>query len=222
MKSYFRGMRAVLLAACAVALLVPQAQASVVVDFDDATKWVAGGGGITSYQTDHVYADQGLVFTGGPALRQNDGAVDGVAGALGSFAWRLRNSTTVDWTATYADTSGLDTISRFSFDVRRWDGNPSPEYSVEYSVNGGVDFTNVGLIDNAFLGDSSDWSTFTHNFGLTTFADGDFVVQLSATGGERIMVDNFRLTAVPEPGSLAVLGVGCGLVAWRRRRTSGK
>ncbi|XZE52631.1 PEP-CTERM sorting domain-containing protein [Planctomycetaceae bacterium SH139] len=219
MKSHFLGIRAVLFAAFAAALLVPQAQASVVVDFDDDAKWVAGSGSITSYQIDHVYADQGLVFTGGPALRQGNGAQDGVAGALGAFSWRLRNGTAVNWTATYADTTALDTISRFSFDVRRWDGNPSPEYSVEYSVNGGVDFTNVGLIDNAFLGDSSDWTTFSHDFGLTTFADGDFVVQLSATTGERIMVDNFRLTAVPEPGSLAVLGIGCGLVAWRRRRS---
>jgi opacity protein-like surface antigen len=215
-------MRAVLLAACAVALLVPQAQASVVVDFDDATKWVAGGGGITSYQTDHVYADQGLVFTGGPALRQGVAPQDGVAGAFGTYSWRLRDATGTNWTATYADTSGLDTVRRFSFDVRRWDGSPSPEFAVEYSVNGGVDFTNVGLIDNAFLGDSSEWSTFSYDFGLTTFANNDFVVQLSRNGGERIMVDNFRLTAVPEPGSLAVLGVGCGLVAWRRRRTSGK
>ncbi len=218
MKSYFRGIRAALLAVCTAALLVPQAQASVVVDFDDDAKWTAGSGGLGSYQDDHVYSDQGLVFTGGPALRNTTSTTDGVAGALGTFSWRLRNQP-VNWTATYADTSGLDTVSRFSFDVRRWDGNPSPEFAVEYSVNGGVDFTNVGLIDNAFLGDSSEWSTFSHNFGLTTFADSDFVVQLSATTGERIMVDNFRLTAVPEPGSLAVLGVGCGLVAWRRRRS---
>lgn len=206
-----------LLVCCAFA---SAAQGAIVVDFDDAGKWTAGSGGITSYQTNHVYSDQGLVFTGGPALRNGNAVQDGFAGALGTFSWRLRDAATVSFTATYADTSVAGgQVSGFGFDVRRWDGAPSPAYSIAYSTNGGADFTLVDTIDNDFLGNTSNWFSFSHSFSTVNVADGDFIVRLSATGGERIMFDNFSLavTAVPEPTSLAVLGIAAGVVAVRRR-----
>ncbi|MBI5708498.1 MAG: PEP-CTERM sorting domain-containing protein [Armatimonadetes bacterium] len=64
----------------------------------------------------------------------------------------------------------------------------------------------------------SGWQYFT-----TTFTAGInasyLTVQCAPTGGDIswIHVDNFSLTAVPEPGSLAVLGLGAFLLARRRR-----
>jgi hypothetical protein len=197
------------------------------VDFDTDANWTAGSGGITSYQSDHTYVESNLTFTGGPALRQTTAAQDGFAGSLGTYSWRLRDAT-VTWTATYtAALAPEESFSSFGFDARRWDGNPSPAYTVEYSFDGGSNWTTAssigtsGVLDNAAFGDSSDWSSFSQTVSSSTgLAANQFVVRFSATGGERIMVDNFTVTAVPEPSTYAALAglLALGLVMARRRR----
>jgi hypothetical protein len=77
-------------------------------------------------------------------------------------------------------------------------------------------------LDNAAFGDSSDWSSFSQTISSPTeLAANQFVVRFSATGGERIMIDNFSVvTAVPEPSTYAALlgALALGVVMWRRRR----
>ena len=214
-------MKKVLAIAAVVALALGTtgtARADIVVDFDNAANWNLNGSG---YQVGHVYSDQGVEFTGGPALRETAGTQDGFAKTFGTYAWRLNDDTAVSWTATLADTTSMAQASSFGFDVRRWDGTPSPSFTVAYSINGGADFIDVGTIDNTYLGDTSDWSSFNYDFGTTALADGDFIVRVSAASSpERIMIDNFSISAaaVPEPGSFAVLGLTCGLIALRRRK----
>lgn len=215
-------MKSVFLGLSLVALLTTcnPATAAIVIDFDNAANWTAGSGGVGSYQSDHVYADQGMVFTGGPALRNGVTAQDGFAGALGTYSWRLQNNTSVSWTGTLADASTTPTFDTFSFAARRWDNNPSTDFDIAYSINGGVDFTSVGTINSTTLDDSSDWKTFSFNIGTTTVGNGDFVFRLAANGTtERLMIDNFSLTSVPEPNSFALLGVisAAGMVARRRK-----
>lgn len=103
------------------AMMVANASAGLIaIDFDESTKWTNGSGGITSYQTDHTYVDQGFTFTGGPALRNGTSNQDGFASALGTCSWRLRDSGAVVWTATYTNvTSPLSIVESFGFDVRR-------------------------------------------------------------------------------------------------------
>jgi hypothetical protein len=162
-----------------------------VIDFDNDVNWTAGSGGITSYQTDHEYNDQNWLFTGGPALRQLTTAQDGFPGALGTYSWRLRDSPAT-WNGTY--NNAADIVS-FGFDVRRWDGSPNPDWDIEYSTNGGGTWTNVGNINNTFLSNSSDWISFSYTLpSVTSVTTGDFVVQVSRNGGERIMIDNFTWT----------------------------
>lgn len=211
---------------CFIAILAlgfsaSSATAAITVDFDTAANWTAGSGTITSYQTNHVYAEQGLVFTGGPALRNGVAAQDGFAGALGTFSWRLRDVAGV-FTGTYADTSvGGTDIDGFGFSVRRWDATPDTNVTIEYSVNGGGSYTVADTINNSLLGNSSDWFSYSKSFSNTTVADGDFIVRLTTNvPSERIMLDNFSLstiTAVPEPSSFAVLGLIGSAIAYRRR-----
>ncbi len=209
------------IAILAFGLMGSDATAAITVDFDTAANWTAGSGGITSYQIDHVYADQGLVFTGGPALRNGTATQDGFAGALGTFAWRLRDAAGV-FTGTYADTSvGGTDIDGFGFSVRRWDASPDTNVTIEYSFDGGGSYTLADTINNTLLGSSSDWFSYSTSFSDTTVADGEFMVRLTTTApSERIMFDNFSLstiTAVPEPSSFAVLGLIGGAIAYRRR-----
>ncbi len=173
------------------------------INFDVAGNWTAGSGAINSYQTDHVYADANMTFTGGPALRETSSSQDGFSGALGTYAWRLQDNSSVVWTATYNPALGANEFfSEFGFAARRWDGSPSPDFLVEYSFNGGSSYTvatsigNNGVIDNSALGNTSDWSTFTQVVNSpNALAAGDFIVRISAQGStERLMIDDFFYT----------------------------
>jgi len=130
----------------------------------------------------------------------------------------------VTWTATYTQAlAPTDKFSAFGFDARRWDGSPSPAYTVEYSFNGGTNWTTAinigtsGVLDNAAFGNSSDWSSFNQTLSSPTgLVANQMVVRFSATGGERIMVDNFTATVIPEPATWALLGLGAMAVIIRR------
>jgi hypothetical protein len=213
-------------------LTLPLSGGLIEVDFDTAANWTSGSGGFGSYQSDHVYEDFGVVFSGGPAIRQTASDVDGVPGALGTHAWRLRDGATVAWTATLTDAlDALTAVTGFGFDARRWDGNPSPAYTVDYSLDGGLTFTTAteigtaGVLDNDAFGSSSAWSTFSQTISSPFGLDADlFVVRLAATSGERVMIDNFRLTTstlavIPEPAlAWPVVVSVVGLLVRRRRR----
>lgn len=195
----------------------------LVIDFDTDSKWTAGSGAIHSYQTDHTYVDQGWTFTGGPALRQTTNVQDGVPGAFGVRSWRLQDRSTTDWRGSF---SGSGSITNVDFGVRRWDGtDPGIFFGVSYSVDNGSSFTSVGTIDNSFLGNSSNWTTFSFNVvgaSATSIDPSDNVIVKVASlrGTERIMIDNFSFTtaAVPESGAtLTFLGLTAfGLILFRR------
>lgn len=218
----------ILLSLAAVAAVgAAQGQVTITVDFDTDTNWTQGSGNLTSYQSDHQYAESNITFTGGPALRNGTADQDGFPGALGTYSWRLRD-TAVTWTATYtANLAANEKFSSFGFDARRWDGNPSPALTVEYSFDGGSNWTtatsigNSGVLDNAAFGGSSDWSSFSQTISSpVALGANQFVVRFSAPGGERIMVDNFTVSTVPEPSTYAAMVglLALGAVMWRRRR----
>lgn len=157
------------------------------INFDDAAKWTAGSAAITSYASDHTYVDGVFSATGGPALRNTTAAQDGFPGALGTYAWRLTNAA-ADWRITIASGG----VSTFSIDLRRWDSSPSPAYNLEYSTDGGTNWTLVSAINNTTLDNSSAWKTFN---GTINNANTNILIRLVATGTtERIHVDNFVWT----------------------------
>ena len=166
-------------------LTICMAWAQTTINFDDAIKWIPGSGSITSYQNDHSYNDGLFSATGGPALRQGTTAQDGYAGALGTYSWRLSNVDTVIWTITISSGG----VSNFSIDIRRWDASPSPNYNLDYSLDEGINWTNITNINNETLNNSSNWKTF---YGTINNANNNIKIRLKAAGAtERIMVDNF-------------------------------
>jgi hypothetical protein len=187
-----------------------------IIDFDTDGNWT-GSGSLTSYSSDHIYTENNWTFTGGPALRNGIAAQDGYTGALGTYSWRLRDAS-VTWTATYTATLNANqNFTGFGFDARRWDDDPSPAYTVDYSVDGGSNWTTAtsigtsGVLDNAAFGNSSDWSTFSQTISSPSgLAANHLVVRLSATGGERIMVDNFtyEITTTESPIASTYTGTG--------------
>lgn len=160
------------------------------IDFDDDAKWTAGSVSLTSYESDHTYVDGVFSATGGPALRNGTATQDGFPGALGTYSWRLRNDAGVDWRITIS----AGGVSTFSVKVRRWDASPSPDFNLEYSLDGGTVWTLVDVINNTTLDNSSDWKTFNGNINS---ANSDIIIRFKANGTtERIMVDDFVWSGV--------------------------
>jgi hypothetical protein len=166
-------------------LLSLQYYSQTLINFDDAAKWTAGSGGLTSYAVNHQYVDGAFSATGGPALRGGTTLQDGFPQGNGTYAWRLQDIATVDWRMTIA-TGG---VGDFSVAVRRWDGSPSPNYNLEYSIDGGSTWEFVVLIDNAALDNSSDWKTFS---GTINSDNDNILIRFKANGTtERVMIDDF-------------------------------
>ena len=189
MKTKLRSIRnlSALLALVTLLLIPGLGWGQTTINFDDAAKWTAGSTALTSYATNHTYVDGVFSATGGPALRNAIAAQDGFAGALGTYSWRLTNAA-CNWVMTIASGG----VSTFSVAIRRWDNNPSPAYTLDYSINGGSNWTNVALINNATLNNSSDWMTFN---GTINSSNLNILVRLNSAGTtERIMVDNFVWT----------------------------
>jgi len=175
-----------------------------IINFDDNAKWTAGSGELTSYQTNHQYNSDNWNFTGGPALRNTTTAQDGFPGALGTYSWRLRDNNLTSWTATYT-TSG--TLTQFGFKVRRWDSTPSPDFSIEYSTNGGTNYISIGTtINNAYLNNSSDWKQFSYTISSPTLTSANqFIVRVKANGTtERIMIDDFSFSIVNSSPTISI------------------
>ncbi len=168
------------------------------IDFDNVLNWTAGSGSITSYFSDHLYTANNWTFTGGDALRNTTSIQDGVAGANGTYSWRLRDAAGVIWSGTY-NTSG--TVSQFGFAARRWDNTPDPNYIVTYSINGGSSYSStIFTINNSSLGNSSGWTTYSYVLPVAaSVSSGQFIVRFERISGERIMVDDFTFTSTPLP-----------------------
>lgn len=168
--------------------------AQTTIDFDTAANWTAGSAAFGSYTSNHVYHEGVFSATGGPALRQGTANQDGEAGALGTYAWRLQNVTSVNWMATIASGG----VAAFAVKIRRWDENPSPDLNLEYSLDGNT-WNLVSVINNASLDGSSSWKSFS---GSINSAGDNIQIRLIANGTtERIMLDDFSWSsynAVPD------------------------
>lgn len=156
------------------------------IDFDTDGNWeidpnVTNAG---SYSSLHTYSEGLFSFEGGDLLRNTTALQDGFPGALGQFSVRLRNNASVEWIITIASGG----VSEFNFDVRRWDGSPSPDFNLEYSDDGGTSWNFVQVIDNNVLNNSSEWT----NLSNTINQEDEVLIRFISNGTtERIMVDNF-------------------------------
>lgn len=174
-----------------IALIATLLWGQTTIDFDDSSKWI-GAGSLASYSSEHSYTDGVFSATGGPALRETSGTQDGFPKTFGNYAWRLRDNASVDWVITIASGG----VSTFSLKIRRWDGSPSPNYNLEYSVDG-ESWHLVALINNASLDNSSDWKLFE---GVIDSNMNNIRIRLKANGNtERIMVDDFTWTEYQSP-----------------------
>lgn len=166
-------------------------------NFDTADNWYSPDNSSMSSYGAKAYTDTArpdvVSYYAEVALRQGSADQDGFPGARsGDYSWRLRNADGSFWQATITEGG----VGDFSVWVRRWDGDPGPNYVVEYSLDNGTTWTELSTINNTWLDVSSDWKEFT---GTIDAANGDgeddnIIIQIRRVDGERIMIDDFSVT----------------------------
>jgi hypothetical protein len=177
--------------------LVLFAQGSI--NFDNPGNWVQGGGGTIAFTSfsDHSYVDGVFSAVGASVLRNTTALQDGFPLANGTYSFRLNQTGTTSLTMTIASGG----VGNFSFATRRWDGAPDTNFTVEYSTNGGADWTFSSTI-NAAVTNDSNWKTVN---GVINSSNANIQIRIRSNGTtERLMVDDFVWTAPTSDPTLVI------------------
>ncbi|MCC5844166.1 MAG: PEP-CTERM sorting domain-containing protein [Verrucomicrobia bacterium] len=172
-----------------------------------------------------VLADTGSSNTFGvlaEGTTENDLVNDpAVAGNAFSFSRGLRSNGAT--TSISFDATEITLPVEMSFAINRIDSNGVNAYQASYSIDGGDNFIDFG--DSQSIAQGS-WVIHTINFGTLLSGAEEAIVRLTYSGGvqnwstsHRTNIDNIALTAIPEPGTLALVGIALGsLLLFRRRK----
>ncbi|WP_452218977.1 T9SS type A sorting domain-containing protein [Lacinutrix undariae] len=161
------------------ALTALNASAQTTIDFDTAENWSSG----SSYDS-YTYSEGLFSFASENNYQESGSRTFGNEG----LASRLNKSSNSELTATIAS-GGVNT---FSVLISAWDNSPSPNFNLDYSVDGGTSWTDVATINNESLNDDTEYVSF----GATIANAADnIMVRIKSNGTtERIIVDNFTWT----------------------------
>lgn len=156
------------------------------INFDDSAKWTQGALAFTSY-SNHSYTDGVFTATCVDVVRNTTPVQDGFAGAFGTYSLRMQNDASTEVNITIASGG----VGNFSFKARRWDSSPAVDFNVEYSTNGGTNWTLSSVINSTVTIDS-DWKNI---LGTINSANTNILIRIkSNTAGERLMIDDFSWT----------------------------
>ena len=174
------------------------------INFDDATKWTQGAAAFTSY-SNHTYVDGTFSLACIDVIRNGTTAQDGFPGALGTYSLRLQNDASTE--AVFTIASGG--VGNFTFKARRWDADPATNFTVEYSTDGGTNWTTSSTI-NASVTSDSDWKNIN---GIVNSSNANVKIRIKSNGTtERIMVDDFTWTAPTTDPTLVISSPSSGSI----------
>lgn len=171
------------------------------------TGWTVSAGG-TGINSDAVIATDSIAGTNGIGGANNpfidNGAESGAVLLLQGVAFASQNVT--------GFTIGQDYILTFDVNARNCCGDV-PQGQLSIGGNVVIPFTSISPV-----GGTNPYNTISVPF---TAPATDLLFRLdsrSATGGDAtLLLDNFAIAMVPEPSSLAALGLSLGLLVRRRR-----
>lgn len=153
-------------------------------DFDVNANW-SGGSGYTTRSYTNSLAPGGLTFISNDVFREGSYTYSG------SYAWRLD-----DESGAYLNAEMSLTVQSFSIQMARWANNPSPNISIEYSTDGGSNYSQIGTIDGSYFTDGDKvYRAYEHTFAspITPDAGSTIVIRFYTTSGERMLYDDFSV-----------------------------
>ena len=142
------------------------------INFDDANKWTQGAAAFTSY-SNHTYVDGTFSLACIDVIRNGTAAQDVFPGALGTYSLRLQNDASTE--AVFTIASGG--VGNFTFKARRWDADPATNFTVEYSTDGGTNWTTSSTI-NASVTSDSDWKNIN---GIVNSSNANVKIRINMT-----------------------------------------
>lgn len=207
--------------------------AGVLIDYDDG---VAGGGhdaainngGFESTGTGNLADADGWVGTAGSGVAQIQGNLNSPVGGNNSVAGVNSNGSNLAFGRDSGHVLALGDIFEAEYDWRDafgFDPGESIDMILYYTADDTIGGARTTLFTFNSGGEDTNNTWETEAFGPTTaLADAGAVgkklfvsFEANADNESFSRVDNVFLSVVPEPGSLALLGLG-GLLISRRRR----
>ncbi len=152
------------------------------------------------------------------------------AGSTLYFYSTLFTGESTTLSARNSKTDGTYWANDFAFGWSANAGFSGPEYNLKDGTAANTSDTAIAV--TSFVGGPSMSGTFSQTYDISEFGGGDFniadvsnvlavfAVNAGAAGDGAISIDNFNMTAIPEPGTYALLGglLALGHVMLRRRR----
>lgn len=107
----------------------------------------------------------------------------------------------------------------------RWDykSEQAPSFDLDYRIDGG---TWINILNNQSVTADWSWHPFSRDLSAISAIENRTTVQFrvydfdrdTVAGNGRYVFDNLELTGVPEPCSVALLGIGALVALTRKRR----
>ncbi|MCC5849775.1 MAG: PEP-CTERM sorting domain-containing protein [Verrucomicrobia bacterium] len=214
---------------------------SVNIDVNDKQSFMGIGGGFAAG------GDRGFLFLGrdatykGIAFTNPDATNDinshsawggngGQADLLSSLSFKLRNESDTNTTTHFllqvndgGNTSWLVNTTGFTNDGGTNQANEWAQYTLNdptaagaWSTLDGFDLSNQGT--QTFVGNLGTLGSATTLSSNMTIEGYGFWSESTAGANQTTRVDDFTVTAIPEPGTLVLLGISLGALALFRRR----
>ena len=109
----------------------------------------------------------------------------------GDYAWRLKKEDD-----TYLMYESTETVDGVSFHAARWDNNPKPEVTLEYSEDSGTSWTTFFTFDGDDFSGDKVYKEFSALPGgsISPQAGETLQIRWRTTAGERMLYDNITIT----------------------------